>query len=347
VTSSYEWVITGLERLLDETKEASAEQGTQYGKEGGRIAAVSVMSLVTMRDAHIFEMDQEVLAFCGKVPNEPRGGPLPFDSCWLEGPLPIAGRSTWGILVETITHRLDAVQQIFELVGKAKGEEKEEFTKATLQLEKEKVQFSDAVACTVFLKLDDQDAFGSDSFLLVPNKVLEENLSGPRHPKDEAELWGGLRDTFIHEARVFIQNWCDLVNGPQVRLVRAKRARILDPARGQRETTPRYYPATKIILKTELLRYVRQARLQEQSPASHKFWVRGHWRTLRDEARWTKKLNMRVWVRPFIKGFGELIEKHYEHVGKERQKRPNCKFDGPPTFSDPGSFASTLQEEPE
>lgn len=44
----------------------------------------------------------------------------------------------------------------------------------------------------------------------------------------------------------------------------------------------------------------------------HRYWVRGHWRTLRDEDHWGDKAGEKVWVKPHIRGEGPLIDKEYE-----------------------------------
>jgi len=44
---------------------------------------------------------------------------------------------------------------------------------------------------------------------------------------------------------------------------------------------------------------------------SHKFWVRGHYRTLR-HPKWGDKVGHRMWIVPYIKGQGILIHKRYK-----------------------------------
>ena len=44
---------------------------------------------------------------------------------------------------------------------------------------------------------------------------------------------------------------------------------------------------------------------------SHRFWVRGHFRTLRND-KWKNARGTKIWILPFIKGKGVLVDKIYE-----------------------------------
>ena len=48
---------------------------------------------------------------------------------------------------------------------------------------------------------------------------------------------------------------------------------------------------------------------------SHKFWVRGHYRTLR-HPKWGDKVGHRTWILPYVKGQGILIDKRYKIEGR-------------------------------
>ena len=43
---------------------------------------------------------------------------------------------------------------------------------------------------------------------------------------------------------------------------------------------------------------------------THRFWVRGHFRVLKDK-KWKKSQGKKIWIVPFIKGEGVLIKKEY------------------------------------
>ena len=53
---------------------------------------------------------------------------------------------------------------------------------------------------------------------------------------------------------------------------------------------------------------------------SYKFWIRGHFRTLRSE-RYKKNIGKRVWLAPFVKGSGILIDKEY-FIEKKNEQNP-------------------------
>ena len=48
-----------------------------------------------------------------------------------------------------------------------------------------------------------------------------------------------------------------------------------------------------------------------KSSYSHRFWIRGHFRTLRHE-RYGEHIGRKRWIEPFIKGHGVLIQKDYK-----------------------------------
>jgi len=61
-----------------------------------------------------------------------------------------------------------------------------------------------------------------------------------------------------------------------------------------------------------LRRYISNLKSNGHIDYSHKFWVRGHWRTLKNEKRYKDSVGKKMWIKPFIKGKGILIDKKYE-----------------------------------
>lgn len=59
-------------------------------------------------------------------------------------------------------------------------------------------------------------------------------------------------------------------------------------------------------------RYLDEVRQREDEDLRSLHWVRGHFRVLRDEDYWGERAGDRIWVRPHMKGDGDLIEQEYQ-----------------------------------
>lgn len=114
---------------------------------------------------------------------------------------------------------------------------------------------------------------------------------------------------FLHQ---FVLNLINLINDPEIELIyrdvneernikRAKKGKIHIPS------------STSIRLDAKRKIYLNQLMSGESFTYGHSFWVRGFWRNLKSPRFKEKK---RIWIMPFIKGKGILIEKEYD-VHKE------------------------------
>lgn len=65
----------------------------------------------------------------------------------------------------------------------------------------------------------------------------------------------------------------------------------------------------KIRLYGRLKEYIEKTIAGERFHFNYRFWVRGHFRQLQSNKFKEKK---RIWILPFIKGQGNLIDKTYE-----------------------------------
>jgi hypothetical protein len=114
----------------------------------------------------------------------------------------------------------------------------------------------------------------------------------------------------------FVINFTDFLENPEVELVEVLRTQKTNEKRMKRGKIP-LPPSTIVKINGKLKEYVDQVKKIGYREYSHQFWVRGHWRHL--ESEWYKeKRGVRIWVPPFIKGQGELIEKLYNLEGKKR-----------------------------
>jgi len=117
----------------------------------------------------------------------------------------------------------------------------------------------------------------------------------------------------------FVSNFLNLLNNPQPDIVITERK--ANEAKNKRLIRHGQIPMpTKsvVLMIGKLKIYLDQLRSNGYMSYSHKFWVRGHWRTLRDEDRWGEKVGTKLWIHPFVKGSGILIDKKY-NVTKEAE----------------------------
>jgi hypothetical protein len=115
---------------------------------------------------------------------------------------------------------------------------------------------------------------------------------------------------FIHK---FVLNFLNFVNNPDIKIVEQKRSEqnVKRRLKQGKTTLPSSY---KIFLKGELKVYVERICNGEKFKYSHKFWVRGHFRRLESDRYKEKKI---LWILPFLKGNGLLIDKTYHLEKKE------------------------------
>jgi len=111
----------------------------------------------------------------------------------------------------------------------------------------------------------------------------------------------------IHE---FVLNLLNFINDPEVELVDIP----ADKEKNIKRIKKNKFPISdRIVIKLNgyLREYIDKTNKQKNLwHYSHRFWVRGHWRTLRDE-KWGKKQGDRIWIAPYIKGKGILINRKY------------------------------------
>ena len=110
--------------------------------------------------------------------------------------------------------------------------------------------------------------------------------------------------------RNFFCNFLDFLNCPDVDIVVVERTEKENRKRvlvGKNPTPSQ----TFIRVKGKLKIYLKELHSGGYFNYSHKLWVRGHFRTLRSD-KWKNKQGTKIWIVPYIKGKGVLINKPYE-----------------------------------
>lgn len=110
---------------------------------------------------------------------------------------------------------------------------------------------------------------------------------------------------FIHK---FVLNFLNFLNNPEVEYVEHIRSAKNRERRAKKGKA--IIPSTMSIKVTGKLReYIDEAASGENWHFNYRFWVRGHFRDLKDDRYVNKK---RIWILPYIKGKGILVDKTYD-----------------------------------
>ena len=117
--------------------------------------------------------------------------------------------------------------------------------------------------------------------------------------------------------QTFICNFLDFLNNPEVELVTVERTKEQNEKRILRGKQP-IPPQIFVRVTGKLKIYVDELQSGGHFNYSHRFWVRGHFRTLRNEERYKDKVGTKIWIVPYVKGQGILINKPYEVSGKSQ-----------------------------
>jgi len=141
-------------------------------------------------------------------------------------------------------------------------------------------------------------------------KKLESMQTGNKliDSMNKPEGVGVLKDKKI---QTFICNFLDFLNDSEVELRTYERSEKNRERRIKNGKMP--IPPINFIRVTGKLK-IYQDSLSEgiHFSYSYKFWVRGHFRRLRDEERYGEQTGKRIWIKPYIKGKGILKDKSYK-----------------------------------
>jgi len=160
----------------------------------------------------------------------------------------------------------------------------------------------------VFCNMKTDNKPHSFSFLLSKSQGEREPIQNDQ----DNELFPFTEETDkqIKWVENLIFNFLCFVNSPDIEyktVIDSKR----DTEIRRRKGKPQRPPIANIVLTNPLKRYIYKQKHNEKMIYSHRFWVRGHWRTLRDK-RYGENQGKKLWIKPYIKGDGLLINKKYE-----------------------------------
>jgi len=120
--------------------------------------------------------------------------------------------------------------------------------------------------------------------------------------------------------RNFIINFCLFITHPEIELIHINRSNKNAQRRMKNNKIP-LPDSMRIKLKGKIKRYIDNFKTElEGAGFNHRFWVRGHWREHKSD-RYKEAKGKIIWISPFIKGRGELIEKTYLLEANEEDKK--------------------------
>jgi len=159
----------------------------------------------------------------------------------------------------------------------------------------------------VFANLEINRIYTSVSFLMDPFQQRES------HGLSDFDV--KLSDEELSSIENLIYNFLCFVNSPDIEYTTYTDTPRQREIR-RRKNRPIRPTIAAIQLTNPLKRYVTKKRHGIKMVYSHRFWVRGHWRTLRHK-RYGENRGKKLWIKPHIKGEGLLIPKKYELITPE------------------------------
>jgi len=112
----------------------------------------------------------------------------------------------------------------------------------------------------------------------------------------------------IKKIRVFIANFIDFLDEPDVKIVEIKRG-THNEKRIIRGKIP-MPPSCSVRITGKLKKYMDSMKTGRHFTYGHRFWVRGHWHHYY-HPKWKAKVGTRRWIPPYVKGNGMLFNKYY------------------------------------
>jgi len=251
-----------------------------------------------LKYSHVFEVGDTLkkLLMMTEPPNKNDDIPLPFPFFFLDCEFTKEELAEVGITIKAKSIVGALVTRGDLILKNEKKEYQEMLDQGTA------VKMGHAMRTTTFSLMPDGEGW-FDTFNtninLVENAldlnatVLENPTSDPRAKK------------FIHK---FVINFLNFIHNPEVELIEHKRSEK-SIARRKKEGKVPISTTTQIKVNGTLKKYIDMVESEGQMMNfGYRFWVRGHYRRLMSDRYKEKKV---IFIPPFIKGKGILVEKFY------------------------------------
>lgn len=119
----------------------------------------------------------------------------------------------------------------------------------------------------------------------------------------------------------FLYNFILFMNQPEIERIDVHRTPEQNQKRLDKGKRPLPELTTTIHLTGKLKDYVNSLRTGRHFSLSYQFWVRGHFRTLRNEC-YGARAGTKIWIMPYIKGEGMLVDKSYKLMTDKMEFEP-------------------------
>lgn len=263
-----------------------------------------------MVESHLFDPSEEVLFALNKT-KEPSNYQLikpPFENTYLTSNLDIEVDDSIKKSLKVVLNSDHINQHVYEDLSEIlESEESEIMLRGLLvhEISGEGFSLERGVPESEILPGDSRKIYINGCWKFEEKYWMSQNVVGV--DESSIEVFG-VMDEIIKK---LVTNFFLFLNQPEVSYKVIERSEKNRRRRLDKGKTPLPDDAT-IEVTGEIERYLNKLNLEGEREYSHRFWVRGHWRTLRDEEYWGDKAGTKVWVKPHIKGEGPLIEKDYD-----------------------------------
>jgi hypothetical protein len=148
------------------------------------------------------------------------------------------------------------------------------------------------------------------SQLYTTNIEGDKTIREANNTIDPELAWNKEDKKLCLDVGIFVCNFLDFLNNPDIVIRDISRTEKQNKKRIKRNK----FPINKhkyVIIKGELKNYFDNLKNDVPNNSyTHSFWVRGHFRQLKNK-RYKDKIGHKIWIPPYIKGKGILVDKKY------------------------------------
>jgi hypothetical protein len=181
----------------------------------------------------------------------------------------------------------------------------------------------------VLLSKKGNEVVGTDLRVTILSRIGEEaifdtfnknlNITNEKYKQGSTILHCFMSDDVTREfTHRFFLNFLNFLNNPEIELVEHKRS-VKNQERKAKQGKIAIPSTYAIRINGKLKVYIDELTNGAEWTYNYRFWVRGHFRQLQSDRYAVKK---RIWILPYIKGKGILVDKSYE----VRRKNETCNL---------------------
>jgi len=264
---------------------------------------LSIMQIHEIEKTHIFKMDKIIRELLMKTDGKINFIKLPFISFFLDTFIEINNCIMFGLFIHYAIKKKELEKEFSDIFKSISNREIENLLNKLTDNEKN-IQ----IYCLGY-DFNDNTIFYKNFFIEEKGLFKKNQQKTCVTPTFEKEL--NMEDlNFDTKLSLFVCNFLNFLNDPNVELITIERTKEQNEKRILKGKDP-IPPQVFIRITGKLKIYLDQLKSGGHFSYSHRFWVRGHFRTLRSE-KWKKAKGTKIWIPPYIKGKGILVNKIYD-----------------------------------